>query len=80
MKGTIISKSMPYTGPYETNVETIKIRTELGEITWHEVGNKDRGLRNCKPGETYLGFYINEDYTPNYKKSKLVLTQLKLEL
>ena len=77
MRVSIIKKIGPYDGPHEKNIITYKMRTEEGhEIAWHENGK--RGLV-ARVGQTFTGL-VMRGKQPDYKKSKLVDTQLKIEI
>ncbi len=79
MKAIVKDVIGPYDGPYEKNIITYKIETGSKYVIWHENGK--RSLRNLKlkVGDVIEGLILNGD-KPDYRKSKIVNTQLKLEL
>lgn len=79
MKATIKSIIGPYDGPYEKNIITYKLNIGLNEITWHENGKRSMNNMRLKVGDTISGLVLNGD-KPDYKKSKIINTQLNLEL
>lgn len=79
MRAIVKSITGPYNGPYEKNIITYKLNIGLNNVTWHENGK--RPLRNIKleVGDVIDGLVLN-DNKPDYKRSKIVNTQLNLEL
>jgi hypothetical protein len=69
----------PYDGPFEKNITTYKLSLGLNDITWHENGSRPMSELNIKVGDVITGLVLNGN-RPDYKKSKIVKTQLNLEL
>jgi hypothetical protein len=79
MRATVKSIIGPYDGPFEKNIITYKLNIGLNEITWHENGKRPLKNINLKLGDVIDGLILNNN-KPDYKKSKIVNTQLNLEL
>lgn len=78
MKGVIIKKIGPYSGPFEKNLITYKIKLENKNIiTWHENGK--RNFPNLKQGDIVDGIYAN-NHLFSYQKSKIKHINKQLEL
>lgn len=79
MKAVIKKIIGPYDGPFEKNIITYKLNIGLNEITWHENGKRPLKNFKLKVGDVISGLVLKED-KPDYKKSKIINTQLTLEL
>ena len=79
MKAVIKSIIGPYDGPYEKNIITYKLNIGLNDVIWHENGKRPMKDLRLKVGDVINGIVLNGD-KPDYKKSKIVNTQLNLEL
>ena len=77
MRALIEFKSEPYDGPHTKNLITYKLKINGGKIiTWHETGR--RGMVG-KKGDTISGLILKEN-RPDYRRSKIINTQLKIKL
>lgn len=79
MKAIVKTIIGPYDGPYEKNIITYKLKVGLNEITWHENGKRPMKNIKLKIGDVIDGLELNGN-KPDYKKSNITNTQLKLEL
>lgn len=79
MKAIIKAIIGPYDGPYEKNIITYKLNIGLNEVTWHENGKRPMSKLKFNVGDTISGLVLNGN-KPDYKKSKIINTQLNLEL
>jgi hypothetical protein len=79
MKAVVKSIIGPYDGPFEKNIITYKLNIGLNEIVWHENGYRPMNNLDIKVGDVLSGLVLNGN-KPNYNKSIIVNTQLKLEL
>jgi hypothetical protein len=79
MKAIIKSIIGPYDGPYEKNITTYKMDIGSNNVIWHENGKRPLKNSNLKVGDVIEGLVLNGN-KPDYIKSKIVNTQLKLEL
>lgn len=79
MKAVVKSIIGPYDGPFEKNILTYKLNIGFNEIVWHENGKRPLKDLQLKIGDVIDGLILNGD-KPDYKKSKIINTQLKLEL
>jgi len=79
MKAIIKSIIGPYDGPYEKNIITYYLNIGLNSVIWHENGKRPMKDLKLKVGDVIDGIVLNID-KPDYKKSKIVQTQLNLEL
>jgi hypothetical protein len=69
----------PYDGPFEKNIITYKLSLGLNDVTWHENGSRSMSGLDIKVGDVLSGLVLNGD-RPDYKNSKIIKTQLNLEL
>jgi hypothetical protein len=79
MKAVVKSIIGPYDGPFEKNIITYKLSIGLNEIVWHENGYRPMNNLDIKVGDVLSGLVLNGN-KPNYNKSIIVNTQLKLQL
>jgi hypothetical protein len=79
MKAIVKSIIGPYDGPFEKNITTYKLSIGLNEIIWHENGYRPINNLDIKVGDVLTGLVLNGN-KPNYNKSIIVNTQLKLQL
>lgn len=79
MKAVVKSVIGPYDGPFEKNIITYKLNIGLNDVIWHENGRRPLRNLSLKVGDVISGLILNND-KPDYRKSKIVNTQLNLEL
>jgi len=79
MRAVIKSIIGPYDGPFEKNIITYKLNVGLDDVVWHENGKRPMKNLEVKVGDVISGLVLNGD-KPDYRKSKIVNEQLKLEL
>ncbi len=79
MKAIVKSIIGPYDGPYEKNIITYHLNIGLNNVIWHENGKRPIKDLKLKVGDVIDGIILNNNKV-DYKNSKIVKTQLKLEL